>query len=114
MRVVEASDRVRRSRIFIWCTIGFVIVAAAPWQGWWTLLLFAPAGVNLAILERMLKRSDRPERFAMGTMVFMLCLFAAAIPLTGGPRSVAIPLIIIPASIAPMRFRGPWWPRLAP
>jgi diguanylate cyclase (GGDEF)-like protein len=106
MRVVEASDRVRRSRVFIWLVIGFSIIALAPWNGWWVLLLFVPAGAALALLELMLKRSDHPERWALGTMVFTMGLFAAAIPLTGGSDSPAIPLIIIPAAVAPMRFRG--------
>jgi diguanylate cyclase (GGDEF)-like protein len=106
MRVVEASERVRRSRALIWIVIGFTILVSAPWNGWWTLLLFAPAGVNLAILERVMQRSQRPERWAMATMVFMLALFATAIPLTGGPHGPAVPLVIIPAAVAPMRFRG--------
>lgn len=106
MRVVEASDRVRHARVFIWLTIGVMLVVVSPWNGWWSLLLFAPAGVNLAVLELLLRRSDHPERWAMGTTVFMMGLFAAAIPLTGGADSPAIPLTIIPAAVAPMRFRG--------
>jgi diguanylate cyclase (GGDEF)-like protein len=106
MRVVEASDRVRRARGIIWLAIGVTIFVSAPWNGWWTLLLFAPAGINLALLERMLERSERPERWAMGTMVFLMLLFAAAIPLTGGADGPAVPLVIIPAAVAPMRFRG--------
>ncbi len=106
MRVVEASDRVRHARVFIWLTIGAMLFIVAPWNGFWSLLLFAPAGLNLALLEVMLKRSEHPERFAIGTMIFMTCLFAAAIPLTGGANSAAIPLTIIPAAVAPMRFRG--------
>lgn len=106
MRVVEASDRVRRARILIWLVIGFGIIAAAPWIGWWVLAVFAPAGVNLALLERMMARSDRPERWAFGTQVFMMGLFATAIPMTGGATSPAVPLIIIPAAVSPMRFRG--------
>lgn len=106
MRVVEASERVRKARIYVWLVIGITIFALAPWNGWEVLLLFAPAGLNLAILERMMRRSDRPERWAIGTLVFTMSLFAAAIPLTGGPDSPAIPLIIIPAAVAPMRFRG--------
>ncbi len=105
-RVVEASDRVRRSRILIWSVIGVSIMLLAPWNGWLVMLLFVPAGVNLAILELMLKRSTRPERWAFGTMAFLMFLFAAAIPLTGGADSAAIPLVIIPAAVAPMRFRG--------
>jgi diguanylate cyclase (GGDEF)-like protein len=106
MRVVEASERVRRARVFIWLVVGVMLIVVSPWNGWWSLLLFAPAGANLALLELMLKRSDHPERWAMGTTVFMMGLFAAAIPLTGGADSPAIPLTIIPAAIAPMRFRG--------
>jgi diguanylate cyclase (GGDEF)-like protein len=106
MRVVEASDRVRRARVFIWIVIGFTILASSPWNGWEVLLLFIPAGLNLVILERMLTRSERPERWAFGTLVFLMALFAAAVPLTGGATSAAIPLVIIPAAVAPMRFRG--------
>jgi diguanylate cyclase (GGDEF)-like protein len=107
MRVVEASDRVRRSRILIWGVIGLTIAAFSPWNGWWVLLLFIPAGINLAILELMLTRSEHPERWAFGTLVFLMAMFASAIPLTGGADSAVIPLVIIPAAVAPMRFREP-------
>ncbi len=106
MRVVEASDRVRRARIVIWLTIGVTIFLCAPWSGWWTLLLFAPAGINIALLDVMIGRSEYPERWAFGSMTFLMCLFAAAIPLTGGASGPAVPLVIIPAAVAPMRFRG--------
>jgi diguanylate cyclase (GGDEF)-like protein len=106
MRVVEASERVSRARVYIWVVIGFTILASAAWNGWEVLLLFVPAGINLALLERMLKRSERPERWAFGTMTFLMLLFAAAIPITGGATSAATPLVIIPAAVAPMRFRG--------
>ena len=106
MRVVEASDRVRRARIYIWLAVGVSILLCAPWSGWATLLLFIPAGINLAVLDVMVERSEYPERWAMGSMVFLMLLFAAAIPLTGGADGSAVPLIIIPAAVAPMRFRG--------
>ena len=106
MRVVEASDRVRRSRQLIWLVIGVCIVAVAPWNGWWALLLFVPAGINLVLLEVMLTRSNHPERWAFGTLTFLMLLFATAVPVTGGPSSAAVPLVIIPAAVAPMRFRG--------
>jgi diguanylate cyclase (GGDEF)-like protein len=106
MRVVEASDRVRRARIAIWVTIGVALIATAPWQGWWTLLLFAPAGLVLGMLEVGLKRTDHPERLAMAAMLIILGLFAAGIALSGGPESPALSYIIIPVAVAPMRFRG--------
>ncbi len=106
MRVVESSDRVKRARKLIWLTIGITIAATAPWQGWWPLLLLAPAGLALVLLDRRLEHSDRPELLAMGTLLFTLGLFGAATALTGGPDGSAAPLIIIPAFVAPMRFRG--------
>jgi diguanylate cyclase (GGDEF)-like protein len=106
MRVVEASERVQRARKFIWLTVGITIAACAPWQGWWPLLLLAPAGIALSLLDRRLEHSDRPERLAIGTLLFTLGLFGAATALTGGPDGSAAPLIIIPAFVAPMRFRG--------
>jgi diguanylate cyclase (GGDEF)-like protein len=105
--VVEASDRVRRSRICIWLMIAISIAATSPWNGWAVLVLLALAGVNLVVLEVMLKRSDHPERWAFGTLTFLMLLFAAAIPITGGADSSSIPFVIIPAAVAPMRFRGP-------
>ena len=66
MRVVEASDRVRRSRVFIWLVIGFSIIALAPWNGWWVLLLFVPAGAALALLELMLQAKRPPRTLGAG------------------------------------------------
>ena len=87
--------------------IAISIVAMSPWNGWGVLVLLSLAGANLALLEVMLKRSDHPERWAFGTLAFLMALFAAAVPLTGGADSTAIPFVIIPAAVAPMRFRGP-------
>ena len=105
-RVVEASERVRHARIWIWVVVGAMLAFSAPWNGWWVLGLFLPAGINLALLERALTKSDHPERWAFGTMLFLMFMFAAAVPLTGGPDSPAIALVLIPAAVTPMRFRG--------
>jgi len=105
-RVVEASDRVRHARVWIWVTVGLMLAISAPWNGLWVLGLFLPAGINLALLEFAMPRSQRPERWAFGTMLFMMGLFAASVPPTGGPDSPAIPLVMIPAAVMPMRFRG--------
>jgi diguanylate cyclase (GGDEF)-like protein len=105
-RVVEASERVSRARVWIWIVVGAMLALSAPWNGWWVLALFLPAGINLALLERALENSDYPERWAWGTMLFLMCMFAAAVPLTGGPDSPAIALVLIPAAVTPMRFRG--------
>ncbi len=106
LRVVEASPRVRRARLVAAGAVGVTLVAAAPWLGWWTLILFALAVANLATLERRFARSERPERVAANSLLFNLALFGAGVALSGGPDSPIIPWMVIPAGMAATRFRG--------
>jgi diguanylate cyclase (GGDEF)-like protein len=106
VRVVEASQRIRRARTIAAVAVGAALVGAAPWIGWWILLLFAAAVLNLATLEWRFRRSDRPERVAAASLLFNLALFATGVALSGGPKSPALPWIVIPAAMATTRFRG--------
>jgi diguanylate cyclase (GGDEF)-like protein len=106
MRVVEASDRVRRARLVAAGAVGVTLVASAPWVGWWTLILFALAVANLATLERRFARADRPERVAANSLLFNLALFAAGAAFSGGPSSPILPWLVIPVGMAATRFRG--------
>jgi diguanylate cyclase (GGDEF)-like protein len=105
-RVVEANDRVRRARTLIAATVGGSLIASAPTIGWWTLIVFAPVVPELATLERRLARAERPERVAMRTLMIMLALFATGVFLDGGSKSSGLPWLVIPAAVAPLRFRG--------
>jgi hypothetical protein len=62
--VLEASARIGKARVVIAGAIGVGVVAGAPWNGWWTLLLFLPAGLHLITMDRWMERSDRPELVA--------------------------------------------------
>jgi diguanylate cyclase (GGDEF)-like protein len=105
-RVVEANDRVRRARTLIAAAVGGSLIASAPTIGWWTLIVFAPVVPELATLERRLARAERPERVAMRTLMIMLALFATGVFLDGGSKSNGLPWLVIPAAVAPLRFRG--------
>lgn len=105
VRVVEASERVRRARTVAAGAVGIALVATAPWLGWWTLGLFALAIVNLATLEWRLDRSERPERVAAGSLLFTLTLLAVAVALSGGPQSPLLAWLVIPCAMAATRFR---------
>jgi diguanylate cyclase (GGDEF)-like protein len=106
VRVVEAGERIRRARTIAAAAVGAALVGAAPWIGWWILLLFAAAILNLATLEWRFRRSDRPERVAAASLLFNLALFATGAALSGGPESPALPWMVIPAAMATTRFRG--------
>jgi diguanylate cyclase (GGDEF)-like protein len=106
VRVVEAGERIRHARTIAAAAVGAALVGAAPWIGWWILLLFAAAVLNLATLEWRFRRSDRPERVAAASLLFNLALFAAGAAFSGGPESPALPWMVIPAAMATTRFRG--------
>jgi diguanylate cyclase (GGDEF)-like protein len=105
VRVVEAGPRVRKARIVAAGAIGLGVLAAAPWTGWWTLALFAPAGVHLVTMDRLLNRSDRPELIALSTLLVMQVALAGAAAGTGGPDSPVLAWMAIPPAMAALRFR---------
>ena len=107
VRVVEAGQRIRRARTIAAVAVGVALVGVAPWIGWWVLLFFAAAVLNLATLEWRLRRSDRPEGVAARSLLWSLTLFATGVALSGGPQSPVLPWIVIPAAMSTTRFRGP-------
>jgi diguanylate cyclase (GGDEF)-like protein len=105
IRVLEASARIGKARMVIAGAIGLGVVASAPWIGWWTVLLFLPAGLHLVTVDFWLKRSERPELIAFGTLVSMLGVLAIAAIGTGGPESPVLTWAALVPAMATVRFR---------
>lgn len=104
-RVVDANDRVRTIRLVGSGAIGAALLLAAPWVGWWTLVLFALALLNFLVVELRIHRSAHPERVSAGAIVITMLLIGAGIVLSGGPRSVGLPWMVLPAAMVAARFR---------
>jgi diguanylate cyclase (GGDEF)-like protein len=104
-RVVEASARIGKARLVIAGAIGAGVLLGAPWNGWWTLALFVPAGLHLVTMDRWMERSNRPELVAFGTLVTMLCVLVVAAVGTGGPHSPVLPWFALVPAMATLRFR---------
>jgi diguanylate cyclase (GGDEF)-like protein len=104
-RVVEASARVRVARTISAAAMGTALLIAAPWEGWWTLGLFALVALNLATLEPRLRRTHRPENVAAQSLIFILIVIAVGIALSGGPESPVLAWAILPSAMAATRFR---------
>jgi diguanylate cyclase (GGDEF)-like protein len=102
---MEASARIGKARVFIAGAIGVGVVAGAPWNGWWTLLLFVPAAVHLLTMDRWMERSARPELVAFSTLITMLCILAIAAIGTGGGESPVLPWMALVPAMATLRFR---------
>jgi two-component system, cell cycle response regulator len=104
-RVVAASDRVRMIRKVGSGAVGVALVASAPWLGWWTLILFALSVLNFANVDWRMDKSPRPERVSMTAILTTLLLLSAGVVLSGGPRSPALPWLVLPAGMVAARFR---------
>jgi diguanylate cyclase (GGDEF)-like protein len=104
-RVVDASDRVRTIRRVGSGAVGAALIAVGPWIGWWTLGLFALSALNFANVERRIRTSPHPERVSACAIVTTLLLIGGGVVLSGGPRSPALPWMVLPAGMVAARFR---------
>jgi diguanylate cyclase (GGDEF)-like protein len=104
-RVVDANDRVRTIRLVGSGAVGAALVISAPWIGWWTLILFALSALNFLNVDRRLRTSAHPERVSAAAIVITDLLLAGGVVMSGGPRSPALPWMVLPAAMVAARFR---------
>jgi diguanylate cyclase (GGDEF)-like protein len=104
-RVVDANDRVRMIRLVGAGAVGVALLAAAPWIGWWTLLLFGLCALNFASVDRRMRTSAHPERVSATAIVLTLLLLGGGVAVSGGPASPALPWMVLPAAMVAARFR---------
>lgn len=105
-RVVDASERVRVVRMVGSGAVGLALVLAAPWIGWWTLALFALSMLNFLSVERRIHSSAHPERVSALAILITMLLIGLGVALSGGPRSPALPWMVLPAAMVAARFRA--------
>jgi diguanylate cyclase (GGDEF)-like protein len=104
-RVLDASARIGKARLVIAGAIGAGVILGAPWNGWWTLLLFVPAGLHLVTMDRWMERSQRPELVAFGTLLTMMLVLVVAAAGTGASQSPVLPWFALVPAMATLRFR---------
>jgi diguanylate cyclase (GGDEF)-like protein len=105
-RMVDSSPRMQRARLITAGAIAAALVYLAPQYGWWTLALFAVALANLLTLDRRVASSAVPELHVAASLVLTEGILAAAVGLSGGPSSLALPWLVLPAAFSAIRFRG--------
>jgi len=86
--------------------VGVALLVSAPWLGWWTFILFALSVLNLINAGRRMETSARPERVSVCGALITLLLIAAGTALSGGPKSPALPWLVLPAGMVAARFRA--------
>jgi diguanylate cyclase (GGDEF)-like protein len=101
------SPAVRRARLLAGLFCGVGVVALAPWLGWWPVAVFALVPAPLVVLDRLLSRARRPERFVAASLLLHTALIAAGVGISGGVHSPLLPWVAIPVVTAAARFRLP-------
>lgn len=104
-RVVDANARVRTIRLIGSSAVGAALIVSAPWIGWWTLVLFALSALNFLNVDRRLRTSPHPERISASAIVITELLLGGGVAMSGGPRSPALPWLVLPAAMVAARFR---------
>jgi diguanylate cyclase (GGDEF)-like protein len=105
-RLLDAGLRVRKARDMGAIVMGVSVVFIASTYGWWMLAGLALALVNTQTLDRRLAKSERPEFHIALSLLLIQSLVAVFAAASGGPRSLALPLLVIPTAFAATRFRA--------
>jgi diguanylate cyclase (GGDEF)-like protein len=103
--VVDANARVRTIRMIGTAAVGTALLISTPWLGWWTFILLALSVLNFINVDRRMSSSAHPERVSACAIVITLLLIATGAVLSGGPRSPALPWLVLPAAMVAARFR---------
>lgn len=104
-RVVDASERVRRIRLIGSGAVGVALLIAAPWVGWWPLILFGVSGLNFLNVELRIDKSAHPERISARAIVITMLLIGAGVAHSGGTHSPVLPWMALPVAMVAARFR---------
>jgi diguanylate cyclase (GGDEF)-like protein len=104
-RVVDANARVRTIRKIGSGAVGFALLISAPWLGWWMFILFAIAVLTYINVDHRMDTSPHPERVSICAILITMALIAVGAMLSGGPRSPALPWLVLPAGMVAARFR---------
>jgi len=104
-RLLDMESHLSSARlaVFVMITAGMAILA--PWIGWWPLVAVFTSLAGYWLAGRRMPTSTRPEYWFMGAWSLSQTAMGVAIAATGGPRSVFLPWLAIPAVTLNSRFQ---------
>jgi diguanylate cyclase (GGDEF)-like protein len=105
VRLLEAGARVRSARKICAGVLLFSLVLVAPWTGYLTFVVFAPALVELGTVEKRMARSAHPEIVIARATLVVLFFIALGTALNGGLDSPSLSWMIVPVAFAATRYR---------
>ncbi len=104
-RLLDMESHMVSARLAVFAMITAGLAILAPWVGWWPLLAILTTFLGYWLAGRRMPDSARPEYWFMGAWAFSQAATGVAVVATGGPRSVFLPWLAIPAVTLSSRFR---------
>jgi diguanylate cyclase (GGDEF)-like protein len=92
------------ARALMFGCLGLGLLSGIPWFGWWILLPLVWVVVFYRLLTPWIARSRQPEYPIALSVVHAQVMLGIAVALTGGPRSPALPMLLLGVVTLPARF----------
>jgi diguanylate cyclase (GGDEF)-like protein len=105
-RLLDMEAKLGRARALMFACLGLGLVSAVPWFGVWILLLLVWVVLFYRLLAPWIARSPRPEYPIAVSIVHAQVMLGLAVAVTGGPRSPALPFLLLGVVLLPARFTG--------
>ena len=98
------EERLQWARAVMFGMLGLGFAIAAPWVGWWPVLLVVTQVAVYAALKGRIASSDRPEYPIATAVVLAQVLIAIAVTLTGASQSAVLLVFLLGVVGLPARF----------
>ena len=105
-RMLDMERHLRPARVALFAVLAGTLLALGPWIGWWPIAPLAAAAAGFQLADRMVSRSSRPEYYVMAAWAFAQLMIGVSIVFSGGPNSLFVPWLAIPAATLGARFNN--------
>jgi diguanylate cyclase (GGDEF)-like protein len=105
-RMLDMERHMRPARAALFVVMAATLVVLGPSIGWWPLAPLGAVVAGFLIADRMAPKSSRPEYCFMAAWAFSQLMIGMSVVLTGGPRSLFLPWLAIPAATLSSRFNA--------
>src|SRR5258705_8340733 len=103
-RLLDMQVRLRPYRTACFAILVLALVSVSAEVGWWWVAPLAVGFAGLAIADRFMQRSSRPELWAAASWGMLSLLLADAVVITGGGDSPVLMWFALPAVTLGARF----------
>jgi diguanylate cyclase (GGDEF)-like protein len=103
-RLLDMEARLGPARAAMFVALGIALASGIPWFGWWILAPLAWVIAFYRLLGPWMARTRYPEYPIALSVVNAQLMLGIAIALSGGPRSPALPMMLLGVVTLPARF----------